>query len=351
MKNLVPFNLFESVKPLHPDADEFIKALDSGKWGKKLSGMIEIKPVKTGRIYITSRFLPSVTYFWKDGTAWHYVFSSAGKEYGNQRSNDIDSLFELMIIDCIKKSAPTGFTRSDIEKMVSDKKWLFDNADSESIINGDIYKKYREISNPQVITDFSKIRTTVMDRLLFNGIAGSSINKGGSIVLNFTNHIYSEHNSTWPFHIIASLLSEGGRIIFKNGIDSVTISPGKPGKEISTSKYRDFIKIRMSLGYQNSPVVERYIDETLEKYIKKVEVYIRGDQGEKKSGILTDLYHEVLLNDGNRSWEEVLDEYIKSNPLDIVKLDSVPRVKEGVLKRTGLRDYSKIASALSTGII
>ncbi len=73
--------------------------------------------------------------------------------------------------------------------------------------------------------------------------------------------------------------------------------------------------------------------------------------GSKKSDILTNLYHNITLSDNDGSWQEILDEYIKKNPLDIIKLNGNPEMKAEVLKRTGIRDYSKIASGLDIGII
>jgi hypothetical protein len=352
MKNIQPFRLFEAEKVLHPEADEFMKSLDSTEWGKKLSELIETKPVKTGRVYITSRFLPVMTYFWKSGSNWNYVYVSSGNEYGEQRSPDLSKLFEEMVIDCIKKAAPTGFSRNDVDKMVSNKKWIFDNISMESLSSRDIYKKYRDSFNPGVLNDFSKIRTPLMDRLLFNGLGRSSVNTDDSITMNFTHQIYNEHNASWPFHIIASLFKGSGMIIFKNGIDTVNISPGSPGSEVKTSRYRvRYIKIKMKLGYQNSYPLMQKIDEILSKYIKKVEILISDKEGTKKSEMLTNLYHDIALSDNNGSWEEILDDYIKKNPLDIGKLDSNPEIKAGVLKRTGIKDYSSIASALKMGML
>lgn len=55
-----------------------------------------------------------------------------------------------------------------------------------------------------------------------------------------------------------------------------------------------------------------------------------------------DLVRTVLSN-------EILDAYFKNNPLKITMLDSYPDTKEGVLKRTGIRDLSKVAKGLAGG--
>jgi hypothetical protein len=46
---------------------------------------------------------------------------------------------------------------------------------------------------------------------------------------------------------------------------------------------------------------------------------------------------------------EILDSYFKSNPLKITILDDHPDIKQGVLKRTGIRDLSKLARGLQGG--
>jgi hypothetical protein len=46
---------------------------------------------------------------------------------------------------------------------------------------------------------------------------------------------------------------------------------------------------------------------------------------------------------------EILDSYFKRNPLKITILDAYPDTKEGVLKRTGMRDLSKVSKGLQGG--
>ncbi len=46
---------------------------------------------------------------------------------------------------------------------------------------------------------------------------------------------------------------------------------------------------------------------------------------------------------------EILDSYFKKNPLKINLLDDYPDIKQGVLKRIGIRDLSKVAKGLQGG--
>ena len=49
--------------------------------------------------------------------------------------------------------------------------------------------------------------------------------------------------------------------------------------------------------------------------------------------------------------EPELDDWVLKNPLDLDLLDEFPKLKRGVLKRTGLRDISKLASLKRRGLI
>jgi hypothetical protein len=49
--------------------------------------------------------------------------------------------------------------------------------------------------------------------------------------------------------------------------------------------------------------------------------------------------------------EKILDDWIKEDPLNIDLLDELPDIKAGVLKRTGLKDLSKLARGLRKGTI
>ena len=46
-----------------------------------------------------------------------------------------------------------------------------------------------------------------------------------------------------------------------------------------------------------------------------------------------------------------LDAYMKENPLDLHYLDNAPEVKAEVLRRTGIKDWSKLGKLKSSGLI
>lgn len=53
----------------------------------------------------------------------------------------------------------------------------------------------------------------------------------------------------------------------------------------------------------------------------------------------------------NETDHEFLDEYFKKNPLEIYVLDDHPGIKDGILKRTGIKDYGRIGRNLKSGIL
>lgn len=43
--------------------------------------------------------------------------------------------------------------------------------------------------------------------------------------------------------------------------------------------------------------------------------------------------------------------YMKENPLDLYLLNSIPKIKEEVLQKTGIKDYSKLGNVLRSGLV
>jgi hypothetical protein len=49
--------------------------------------------------------------------------------------------------------------------------------------------------------------------------------------------------------------------------------------------------------------------------------------------------------------DDALDKYFKDNPLELHMLNPYPDIKSGVLKRTGMKDYSKLGGLLKIGLV
>lgn len=70
--------------------------------------------------------------------------------------------------------------------------------------------------------------------------------------------------------------------------------------------------------------------------------FISGNEREKS------LLSTILDNETDH---EFLDDYFKKNPMEIYVLNDQPEVKEGILKRTGIKDYGRIGKHLKSGMI
>ena len=46
-----------------------------------------------------------------------------------------------------------------------------------------------------------------------------------------------------------------------------------------------------------------------------------------------------------------LDKYFTEHPTELYVLDELPEIKKGVLKRTGIKDLSRLGRTIKTGLI
>jgi hypothetical protein len=70
--------------------------------------------------------------------------------------------------------------------------------------------------------------------------------------------------------------------------------------------------------------------------------FIDGNEREKS------LLSTILDNDIDRDF---LDDYFRENPLDMYVLDDQEEIKKGVLRRTGIKDWSKLGKLSKSGLI
>jgi len=74
-----------------------------------------------------------------------------------------------------------------------------------------------------------------------------------------------------------------------------------------------------------------------------------GPKGWVKILASDNLYHRKLIR--TIFTDEMIDKWFKENPADISILDHLPELKAEVLKRTGIRDLSRLSRNLKTGLI
>jgi len=102
------------------------------------------------------------------------------------------------------------------------------------------------------------------------------------------------------------------------------------------------------LGENNSFEETSYTKSQSPEQIK--DMVLKGDLGMVFYSI------NSLSDDDRRKYikdlpPQILDGFIKSNPMEIDFLDEFPEIKKGVLQRTGVKDLSQVARSLRGGLI
>ena len=160
-------------------------------------------------------------------------------------------------------------------------------------------------------------------------------------------------------------MSGNGKWVTSDG-PSITIIPRGKGKKIIANKNSPDYgignirrrSIKISLGYETVDELVEAIEKILTEWISKTNVYAlpkaaTDSRDLEKYDILTNLLRSRLLDgaDTTKDVDAIFDEHMKKNPLDIHLLDDYPQIKAGVLRRTGIRDYSAIGRNLKNGLI
>ena len=96
------------------------------------------------------------------------------------------------------------------------------------------------------------------------------------------------------------------------------------------------------------------IQKTLIKYMLKNDLIVSGDVSEEQRDVIDSLYRSAIKSSAEGdmgSGQKLLDDYFSKNPLDLHVLDGMPDIKAGVLKRTGIRDLSRIGSIIGSNLL
>ena len=159
-----------------PNGEEFMKAVENSEYYSYLSEFFTFAPVKTGRIYVYSHYLPAKTMIEKtqDGERWMIWYSSAGRNYGHSYFQNIEDLLKHMIIDSVIKGYESNnhvLSRKDFNEIVKDEEWVLANLDLEDTKN--IYAKMQQmvVRKTGIITDFSDLKTPYLSFLDESGFS------------------------------------------------------------------------------------------------------------------------------------------------------------------------------------
>ena len=357
MNNLVPYKLFEGVKEPHADAKEFMSELDKFPYKDVLTSWIKFTPRNTGRVTFSGHFIPSNAYVEKsaNGREWYYVYAAAGNYYGHQNGS-LQELFPKMMKDFIKKGAPSYLNKKDVDLILNDDEWFFNNVESDY---RNFYKKIQGKINAGsgIILDFSDLDLPVLDNLVNMGFI--TVDRDGS---------YGELDVS----LIGSPSRAAGKDFWKMVSGSVESYASGNDLNMSLSKFHIVIfypkgsgvsprgtneRMRIDIGFGTKEEAAEAIQKTLVKYMLKNKIVIKS-WGRKPipSGLvdsINDLYHSMIKGASGSESDTAyssLDDHFKKNPLDLYILNSVPKIKADVLKRTGIKDLSRTGDILSRNL-
>lgn len=358
MNNLVPYKLFEAVKKVHPDTEEFAAELDKFPYKDVLTSWIKFTPRNTGRVSFSGHFIPSNAYVEKsaNGQEWYYVYAAAGNYYG-QQNGSLQQLFPKMMKDFIKKGAPSYLNKKDVESILNDDEWFFNNVESDY---RNFYKKIQEKINSGsgIILDFSDLDLPILDNLANMGFI--TVDRDGS---------YGELGVS----LIGSPSRASGKDFWKMVSSSVESYASPNDLNMGLSKFLMVIfypkgsgvsprgtneRMRIDIGFATKEEAAEAIQKTLLKYMLKNKLNIkswgRDPIPSELVASINELYHSMIKGaadvESDTSYSS-LDDYFKKNPLDLYLLNSVPKIKAGILKRTGIRDLSRTGEIISRKFI
>jgi len=173
------------------------------------------------------------------------------------------------------------------------------------------------------------------DRTLINNLSGMP--EVGEVTIEACKNLKSLRDLPQSVYSIY----QGGMSIFIN----------KGGNRSGGNFSRSYIleAIAQLISYRNEAITsDRYSNTQIPDierggYTIHTNIYNWNSTPKERERGFT-LFMTLLDND-------FLDQYFKENPMDINILNALPDVKAGVLQRTGIKDYSKLAAALRSGMV
>jgi hypothetical protein len=371
MRIIKTFNeLFEAAK-MNEDCEEFFRLAEGTRELEQIQKWYRLYPTRTGRINVlinknTSDYVnnPGSPYFYKSGSDWHFTFVSSGSHYGMKYSSNLVDLLQTFIRDIVYKFAPNDFNRKEAKELVDDDAFIFSKIWELPI---DLYVVYRKERRSDIITDFSLIKgkSKLIDHI--NSISGIYMQgKNAGIVINF-RYLALAGIRIFPDFILeisGAVKRNNNQYMIGTNANEIRIIPKGEGKKVTSKnvdrnldlhgrskKMRD---IKIYLGYKTIDEVVKEIEKIITTEIEHLNIYIGENYIDmnEKSNLLTDFARSYLLGSSLSSEvEKILDDHMKKNPTDLYLLDDYPEYKAGVLRRTGIKDFSAIGRKLRGGLI
>jgi hypothetical protein len=366
MRRIKTFNIFEaSVEERNFEANkDFYQEWFSSRYGKELSKWVAVKPVGTGKVYLEDPLhirresgvnVSGNPRFFKVGNSWAFELGDSRSQYGYTQNASLDMLFKEMIFRLIRSNAPSSFNKKQLDELISNEENIF----SPNLPNNiqEIYKKAIGKRTSGIFSDFWKIRDNSDYLKSMDAI------KGVQVKIFQPNLLYFGFNE---YMVTNKLMEEAIRILHPDDnpnhfvMDNsfnVTFIPEGEGTRIKTrssSKSRSGERIhtyKVSIGYSTEKEATEAIEDFIKKNLIKIEVVFGVNTVVKKCDEFTEILQDILSLKPEMKLNDFLDEYFKENPLDLHLLDELPTIKEGVLRRTGIKDWSKLGKLSKSGLI
>ena len=382
-RKILTYSLFEG-KEEDKKIEEFNRALNTTE-GKDFQKWFGSNPVRTGRFYIHKKNeikginIPSRSYFDFNGFKWYYEFASSNGSYGTTHNEDLSSLLRIFMEDAVRKSRPSSITEKKIKEFFS-KESNFPKGNFP-----DPEKIYSSITGESgFITDFSfLVDLPMIKRISDLGIPVSVKENSGlsSIHIGFSNS--SSEINTVMERIFGKEYSDSLSEIFKNAPRnfprnnlqsdwhiSLSESSLKPNLiEPKTSSGKNLVKgtytTSLRLGFDTKEKIEKLtedfikdritlINPTLKEGWRPGEIMIKPLGEYIKNKILGEPVGDLKEKSKERIGEILLDifgPYVEKNPLDLYLVDEMPDLKEKIMKKYGIEDFSKLGRAFGKGFL
>jgi hypothetical protein len=381
MKKITEYSIFEGEK-----SEEYViyfnDVLNNTPEGKDFKKWFDIKPVRTGRFYITKKRqivgnegfeIPSKSYFDPntypvDKKAWYYEFASSNGSYGTTRG-ELKDLFRDFIITAIKKSRPSSIPKKALEEFFSkESNFPVGNLPSATAV-------YNKILNEsEFIQDFKFILDSDISRKCKKlGISIEYSQKQKGIVINLNPSFIVMSilgNKKYKSLLdIADKLVDGKIYLFihfrpfgedQYGSELNIIPKTTKGKNTQIGRSGKTVKI----GIEDKKELEKIIEELLKSSISDNSFYLDNRWGSRKPHESLQKINEYLISNifGNESIKkEEIEQYIENkimdlvgshmenNPLDTYLLDDFPSIKKEIMDKYSIPNISKLGKLFNTG--
>ena len=382
-RKILTYSLFEG-KEEDKKIEEFNRALNTTE-GKDFQKWFGSNPVRTGRFYIHKKNeikginIPSRSYFDFNGFKWYFEFTSSNGLYGTTYDKDLKSLLREFMATAVRKSRPSSITEKKIKEFFSkesnfpkgnfpDPEKIYSSITGESgfitdfsfLMDLPMIKRISDLGIPVSVKENSGLSSihigfsnsssdinTVMERIFGKEYSDSLSEIFKNVPRNFPRnnlqsdwHISLSESSLKP-NLIEPKTSSGKNLV--KGTYTTSLRLGFDTKEKIEKLTEDFIKDRITLinptlkeGWRPGKIMIKPLEEYIKNKILGEPV---GDLKEKSK----ERIGEILL--------DIFGPYVEKNPLDLYLVDEMPDLKEKIMKKYGIEDFSKLGRAFGKGFL